>query len=118
MVFVKKKLILGLSIILVATGLFLLIRVIYSFREIEKGGLQITANVGGRVFLEGKEIGNLPVKKISQNDTIPTGNYEIRIEPEEGARSPNIKSIKVLLPPPDGPTNAINLPGDTSNEIS
>ena len=43
---------------------------------------------------------------------------EIVIDPEDGASSPKIKSIKVLLPPPEGPTNAMNLPSETSKEIS
>ncbi len=79
----RRKLLLGLSIILVASGLFLLVKVIYSFRDIEKGGLQVTSNMKGRVLLDGKEIGIIPVRKTSSPDTIPVGNYELRIEPED-----------------------------------
>ncbi len=91
----KKRLLLGLSIILVATGLFLLFRVIYSFRDIERGGLQVTANIGGRVFLDGKEIGNLPIRKVDPADTITSGNYEIRIEPEDTSLSSHTARISI-----------------------
>ncbi len=73
----------ALSIILVASGLFLLVRVIYSFKDIEKGGLQVTSNVKGRVLLDNKYIGDIPVRKINQPDTVAVGNYELRIEPED-----------------------------------
>lgn len=79
----KRRLLLGLSIILVASGLFLLVRVLYTFREVEKGGLQVTANVHGRVLLNGKYIGDIPIRKINQPDTIASGNYELRIEPQD-----------------------------------
>ena len=73
----------ALSIILVASGLFLLVRVIYSFKDIEKGGLQVTSNVKGRVLLDNKYIGDIPVRKVNQPDTVAVGNYELRIEPED-----------------------------------
>lgn len=79
----KRRLLLALSIILVASGLFLLVRVIYSFKDIEKGGLQVTSNVKGRVLLDNKYIGDIPVRKINQPDTVAVGNYELRIEPED-----------------------------------
>lgn len=79
----KRRLLLALSIILVASGLFLLVRVIYSFKDVEKGGLQVTANVKGRVLLDNKYIGDIPVRKINQTDTVPARSYELRIEPED-----------------------------------
>lgn len=91
----KRRLLLGLSIILVATGLFLLFRVIYSFRDVERGGLQVTANMGGRVFLNGENIGNLPIRKLDQKDTIQTGNYELRIEPEDVTLSSYTARIRI-----------------------
>lgn len=79
----KRRLLLGLSIILVASGIFLLVRVVYNFRTVGKGGLQITSNVRGKAFLNGKLIGELPIRKTTQDETLPTGNYEIRVEPED-----------------------------------
>lgn len=77
----KHKLLLGLSILLVVSGLFLLVRVIYNFKDVERGGLQVTANTNGRVILNGKLIGDIPVRKIEQQNTVAAGNYELRIEP-------------------------------------
>ncbi len=79
----KRKLLLALSILLVVSGLFLLVRVIYNFKDVERGGLQVTANINGRVLLNGKLIGDIPVRKIDQQDTVAVGNYELRIEPQD-----------------------------------
>lgn len=79
----KRRLFFLLAILLVTSGLFLLVRVIYSFRDVGKGGLQVTSNVKGKVLLNGNHIGDIPVRKLSQQDTLPVGNYELRIEPEE-----------------------------------
>lgn len=81
----KRKLLLLIAILLVASGLFLLMKVIYSFKEVGRGGLQVTANVQGKVFLNGNQIGNIPIRKLNQQDTIVTGNYELRIEPNNKA---------------------------------
>lgn len=78
----KRKLLLACAILLVASGLFLLVRVIYTFKDVGKGGLQVTANIKGKVMLDGKYIGNVPLK-LDQRDTIPVGTYEIRVEPED-----------------------------------
>lgn len=91
----KRKLLLLLSIILVATGLFLLVKVIYNFKDVEKGGLQVTANVNGKVFLDGKYIGDIPVRKINQQDTVSTGNYELRIEPQDTTLSAYTARVQI-----------------------
>lgn len=91
----KRKLLLALSIILVASGLFLLVRIIYSFKDVEKGGLQVTANIKGKVLLDGKYIGVLPLRKSDQSDTIPAGNYEIRIEPTDTTYSAYTLRVRI-----------------------
>lgn len=91
----KKRLLLGISIILVASGLFLLIRAIYSFKDIQRGGLQVTANMGGRVFLNDQLIGELPLRKVDKDDIIPVGNYELRIEPEDTSLSAYTARINI-----------------------
>ena len=92
----KRRLLLALSIILVASGLFLLVRVIYSFKDVEKGGLQVTANVKGRVLMDNKYIGVIPVRKINQQDTIRTGNYELRIEPDDKTLSAYTARVRII----------------------
>jgi hypothetical protein len=91
----KRRLLLTLSIILVASGLFLLVRVIYNFRDVEKGGLQVTANVHGKVLLDGKNIGDIPVRKLNQADTIPVGTYELRIEPTDTTLSAYTARVRI-----------------------
>jgi len=86
---------LALSIILVASGLFLLVRVIYSFKDIEKGGLQVTATVKGKVYLDNKLLGDIPIRKINQPDTIPIGNYELRIEPDDKTLSTYTTRLRI-----------------------
>ena len=91
----KRRILLVISILLVASGLFLLTKVIYSFRDVEKGGLQVTANIQGKVILDGKFIGDLPVKRTGQSETISTGNYELRIEPQDKALSSYTERIRI-----------------------
>lgn len=81
----KRKILLVLSIFLVATGLFLLTLIIFSFRNIDKGALQVTSNIKSRVFLNGQDIGETPLCKCEQDSTINVGDYEIRIEPEDAS---------------------------------
>lgn len=91
----KRKLLLLLSILLVASGLFLLVRVIYNFKDVERGGLQVTANINGKVLLDGKYIGDIPVRKIDQQDTVQSGNYELRIEPQDTTLSAFTTRIQI-----------------------
>lgn len=77
----KKKLFLVLSVVLVASLLFFLTLIIFSFKNVDKGALQIAANVKSKVFLDGQQIGETPLCKCEQEQTIPVGSYEIKIEP-------------------------------------
>lgn len=79
----KRKFLLVLSVFLVASGLFLLTLIVYSFRNVDKGALKVTANIKSKVFLNGQQIGETPVCKCEQGDTISVGDYEIRVEPED-----------------------------------
>lgn len=79
----KRKLLFILSVLLVISGLFLLTKVLFSFKHIEKGALQVTANIKSKVYLNGKYIGETQLCKCDQSETIPSGDYEIRIEPED-----------------------------------
>lgn len=79
----KRKLLFGLSILLVASGIFLFVRVLYSFKNVEKGALQVTANIKSKVYLNGNLIGETQLCKCNQNDTLQAGEYDIRIEPTD-----------------------------------
>lgn len=91
----KRKFLFLLAIILVASGLFLLVRVIYTFRDVGKGGLQINSNIKGKVLLDDQYIGDIPVRKLGQQDTIPVGNYELRIEPADTTLSAFTQRIRI-----------------------
>ncbi len=78
-----KKLLFLLAIVLIASGLFLFVKVLDSFREPGKGALQISTNIKSKVFLNGIEIGTAPLCKCTENETIPSGVYDLRIEPED-----------------------------------
>ena len=91
----KRKLLLVLSIFLVASGLFLLTLIIFSFRNVGKGALQVTANIKSKVFLDGKYIGDTQLCKCDQNQTIPVGDYEIRVEPQDTTYSSFTTRVKI-----------------------
>ena len=46
------------------------------------------------------------------------GNPETKTPPVVGLSTPNKTSVIVVLPAPDGPTNATNAPGGIVREIS
>lgn len=91
----KRRLTIALAIILVATGLFILSNVIYSFKNVEKGALQVTANTKSKVYLNGQYIGDTQLCKCDQNDTLNSGNYELRIEPYDKSLSAYTVRVKI-----------------------
>jgi len=79
----KRKVLLLISILLVVTGIFLLVQVAYSLKEVTRGGLQVTANATGKAYLNNDLLGELPIRKLEQAETIPAGTYELRIVPDD-----------------------------------
>ncbi len=82
-IFMRRKLLFLLAVILICAGLFLFVKIIDSFKTPGKGALQIKTNIAGTVFLNGTEIGTAPLCKCNESDTIPAGIYDLRIEPED-----------------------------------
>lgn len=78
-----RKLLFILAVIFITSGLFLFVKVLDSFKSPGKGALQISTNVKSKVFLNGTEIGTAPLCKCTENETIPSGIYDLRIEPED-----------------------------------
>jgi len=91
----KKRLLFGLSILLVASGLFLFVQVLFSFKNVEKGALQVTANIKSRVYLDGNLIGDTQLCKCNQNDTLQAGEYDIRIEPHDTTYSAYTTRVRI-----------------------
>src|SRR5438067_727480 len=90
----KKKLIskralgLTLSVILIATGLFILVQIVSPIKPQGKGAIQVLANIKSTVSLNGKVIGTTPVCKCTPADTIPSGDYTIVITPDDTSVAP------------------------------
>ncbi len=113
----KRKLLLFLSVILIVAGLFIFLKVLSSFKTSGKGALQVTANVKSTVFLDGKQIGATQLCKCNQNDTIKTGEYEIRVEPQDTQYAAYTTRIKIN----SGVLTAIDrtfLPGSLASSYS
>jgi len=78
-----KKLLFLLAVLLITAGLFLFVKVLNSFKTPGKGALQVTTNIKSKVFLNGEEIGTAPLCKCNEGETLPSGKYDLRIEPED-----------------------------------
>jgi len=91
----KRKLLFLLAIVLITSGLFLFVKVLDSFKTPGKGALQISTNVKSKVFLNGTEIGTAPLCKCTENETIVSGIYDLRIEPEDKNLSAFSTKVKI-----------------------
>lgn len=90
-----RKLLFLLAIIFITSGLFLFVKVLDSFKSPGKGALQISTNVKSKVFLNGTEIGTAPLCKCTENETIASGTYDLRIEPEDKNLSAFSTKVKI-----------------------
>lgn len=90
-----RKLLFILAVIFIISGLFLFVKVLDSFKSPGKGALQINTNVKSKVFLNGTEIGTAPLCKCTENETIPSGIYDLRIEPEDKNLSAFSTKVKI-----------------------
>lgn len=70
-------------------------KVLFSFKNVEKGALQVTANIKSKVFLNGNLIGDTQLCKCNQNDTLQAGEYNIRIEPYDTTYTAYTARIRV-----------------------
>lgn len=90
-----RKLLFILAVVFITSGLFLFVKVLDSFKSPGKGALQISTNVKSKVFLSGTEIGIAPLCKCTENETIPSGIYDLRIEPENKNLSAFSTKVKI-----------------------
>jgi hypothetical protein len=91
----KRTLLLILAVFLILIGLFLLTQVFQSFSPTGQGALQVTSIVKGTVFLDDKNIGETPLCKCDQNNTINQGEYMIKIVPSDPQYSPFVVKVKI-----------------------
>lgn len=90
--FVMRKVLLFFLPLLLATLLFIFFTF---FMDKGKGALQITSVLKSKVFLNGKPIGETPLCKCEGADMLKTGEYTIRLVPQEGDFSPFEEKIKI-----------------------
>ncbi len=92
----KRRLLLVLSVLLILVGIFILVKVAASTLVPRgRGALQVTSNLKAQVFLDSKPIGNTPLCKCEQNETIKEGEYELRIVPEDKSIQPFTNRIDI-----------------------
>lgn len=91
----RRNLLLVLAIVLILVGLFLLIRVIQSFNPERQGALQVTANIASKVYLDDNLLGETPLCKCEQNNTIIQGEYTVKIVPDDTQFTPFVVRVKI-----------------------
>lgn len=77
----RRTLLLVLAVILIVSGIFLTTKISGYILPHSQGALQITTNVKSDVYLNNKHAGTTPYCKCTQNDTVDTGDYDLKIEP-------------------------------------
>lgn len=64
-------------------------------RNTGEGGLQVTSQPKSRVYLNGKFIGETPLSKLKPEEMIASGEYKIRLVPEDGEFDPFENKITI-----------------------
>lgn len=91
----RRNLLLVLAIVLILVGLFLLVKVIQTISPKGQGALQVAANIKSKVYLDDKLLGEAPVCKCEQNNTILQGEYTVKIVPDDTQFTPFVVRIKI-----------------------
>lgn len=81
----KKKILLFLTPLIVAVVVFFSFELFLSdrFRGPSKGALQVTSNPNSKAYLNGQFIGQTPLCKCEPSSMIDTGEYQIRLVPND-----------------------------------
>lgn len=89
-----KKLLLFVLPLVLAGAVFLGFQYLQS-KNAGKGALQVTSHPDSKVYLNGLEIGKTPLCKCLVAEMIPTGDYTIRIVPQDGNFPPFEEKIPI-----------------------
>lgn len=89
-----KKILLVISPLILAALVFGMY-VFFSQRQMGKGALQVTANPKSQVFLNGKLLGVTPLCKCESSEMLSTGEYTVRLVPQEGQFSPFEQKVQI-----------------------
>jgi hypothetical protein len=93
----KRNLLLVVAVILIVVGLFLLVLTFKNLNPKGKGGLQVASNIKASVYLNDEMLGQTPICKCDQNNTVPEGDHTIKIVPEDSQFPPFV--VKVTVEP-------------------
>lgn len=91
----KRIIILVVASLLVVVGLFLLTRVLFSFGPKGQGALQVTASVKSTVYLNDKPLGETPLCKCNQGETLESGTYSVKVVPLDASLDPYVVQIDI-----------------------
>lgn len=89
-----KKVLLIILPPLVAIIIFIIVTIILN-KNAGKGALQATSVPKSKVFLNGKLLGETPFCKCEQNDMLDTGEYTIKLVPDDNKFSPFESKITI-----------------------
>lgn len=89
-----KKVLLVILPPLVAIIIFIIVTIILN-KSASKGALQVTSVPKSKVYLDGKLLGETPFCKCEQNDTLDTGEYTIKLVPDNNKFSPFESKITI-----------------------
>lgn len=90
----KRNLIIAITVASIVSGIFLLISIAF-FQARGLGALRISSNIKSKVYLNNSQIGETPLCKCDQNETITQGEYMLKIAPEDSSISPFLTRIKI-----------------------
>jgi hypothetical protein len=92
----KRRILLVVSVLLMLAGMFILLRVAADTLVPKgKGALQVTSNLKSDVILNNKVLGQTPLCKCDQNETIQAGVYELKIIPEDKNMQPFMTRVRI-----------------------
>ena len=91
----KRNLLLAIAVILIVVGLFFLTKAAEIFLPRGQGALQVITNTKSNIYLDNKHVGITPFCKCKQNETLNTGEYMLKIEPQDKSFNPFSAKIKV-----------------------
>lgn len=92
----KRRVLLAVSVLLILSGIFLLIKIVAAtIAPKGKGALQVTSNIKAQVYLNQKPIGETPLCRCEQNETLKEGEYDIKIVPDDKDIQPFSAKVKI-----------------------
>ncbi|HVZ12638.1 MAG TPA: PEGA domain-containing protein [Patescibacteria group bacterium] len=85
----KRRILLVITVVFIFFGLFVFFKFLANIIEPRgKGALQVTTNIKAQVFLNDKNIGNAPISLLNQDQRIDSGDYSLKVVPEDKSQSP------------------------------